>query len=587
MKTELSKQQEDMFHDAILKDKPLQLTGRQILTSIYSKENTKQNKQQKVVPDNSQYNNKRTKRELNALITIKENEISSLSHTQEKYQCELQSLLQKLNGIVTVATSQMNNGANAPNQNSQKQLEYLESLRSIRIKDFQKAKSQNKIYKDQYDLYQTKANGISNDKLNELETKIDALVEDNQSLNKKIRDSKNKQNVKSKVLEGYSSNVKYPREIKAYTEEIKSLSSKKHDYYNKLNVNRKALSNCLLQMTKIEELYSKLKMMTNLPNPIPIGKIDHEINRINTDLKGSEDDIIQRIDNDEMIIIQEDNKKQQMIASGNSNNHLPHPHPRYLKSIPLNKIKKNPHTSHSANRRIIISNKDNNNRNKRLSPQSIQVFIPSTLNKRGTYSHMNPNFNHNHNYNSGYNTNNNNDIGDINNLEDKDFSNITYETLTDFEYKELKTKKEHYSDIIIKIENSIKEAKKMYERKLKEMSNTLDQSSKKLSYIEQENELLKSEIADLSKINKLNEEANQMKRDNQKTFKTVQKEPIVHTINNDVSETRNDILNDLNVLDNSNEKNINHNKYPTSILEENDQLEDKEDGSKIKCKIIL
>ena len=71
---------------------------------------------------------------------------------------------------------------------------------------------------------------------------------------------------------------------------------------------------------------------------------------------------------------------------------------------------------------------------------------------------------------------------------------------------EMLTKKEHYIDVNFKLEKSIREAKKMYERKIKEMNLQLEENSKKLSYMEQENELLKSEIADLTKISKLLEE---------------------------------------------------------------------------------
>ena len=42
---------------------------------------------------------------------------------------------------------------------------------------------------------------------------------------------KTKHNTKKKVLENYSSNKKYPQEIKSYTEEVKSLANKKHEYF--------------------------------------------------------------------------------------------------------------------------------------------------------------------------------------------------------------------------------------------------------------------------------------------------------------------------------------------------------------------
>ena len=66
-----------------------------------------------------------------------------------------------------------------------------------------------------------------------------------------------------------------------------------------------------------------------------------------------------------------------------------------------------------------------------------------------------------------------------------------------------KCKKEHYFDINLRLENSITESGKMYERKIKDMTAQVEENRKKLTVLEQENELLKSEIADLTK--KLND----------------------------------------------------------------------------------
>ena len=62
------------------------------------------------------------------------------------------------------------------------------------------------------------------------------------------------------------------------------------------------------------------------------------------------------------------------------------------------------------------------------------------------------------------NINNNN-----NNKEQDDFdpNKINYNDLTDFEYKEMLNKKEHCYDVVTKLEKSIKEAQKMYQRKIK------------------------------------------------------------------------------------------------------------------------
>jgi hypothetical protein len=127
------------------------------------------------------------------------------------------------------------------------------------------------------------------------------------------------------------------------------------------------------------------------------------------------------------------------------------------------------------------------------------------------------------------NVNNINKEKDI--LDEEDFSNLNYNIVTDYEYRELLTKKEFYNDVTVKLEKSIKEAEKMYIRRIKEIKMALDENSKKLSTRKQENDLLKSEIEDLNKILALTEE--EAKINSNKNIITNTK---IKTINNDEKE---------------------------------------------------
>ena len=97
-------------------------------------------------------------------------------------------------------------------------------------------------------------------------------------------------------------------------------------------------------------------------------------------------------------------------------------------------------------------------------------------------------------------------------LEEEDLSKLNYNNLTDFEYQELLTKKEHSYDVISRLEKSIKEAMKMYSRKIKDIKITLTANSKKLSERQQENNELETQIDELKKILTLTE--NEIKRNN-------------------------------------------------------------------------
>jgi hypothetical protein len=103
-------------------------------------------------------------------------------------------------------------------------------------------------------------------------------------------------------------------------------------------------------------------------------------------------------------------------------------------------------------------------------------------------------------------------INNFNNKEQDDFdpSKINYNDLTDYEYKEMINKKDHCYDVVTKLEKSIKEAQKMYQRKIKEIKTTVNETSEKLNTKNKENELLKTEIEDLNKILSLTEQGNKI-----------------------------------------------------------------------------
>ena len=438
-------------------------------------------------------------------------------------------MLSKLNDILISAEEILKRPPEKPAL-----IQHLEHILDMRKRDIQTSKNQNKIYKEQLDLLSQKAKNNSTQKLSEIELKIDTLKQDNIAITKKIRDMKTKHNTKKKVLENYSANKKYPQEIKSYTEEVKSLANKKHEYFIKLNNNKKSLGNCLLQMEKLEKLYKDFQDNKNYNNR----KVEEEITKLKMDLNGTEEEIFNKVERGATIIVkQNDDNLSQNLLSNPSVRRTP----KVLKPIQIGKLKpklsvrnkSNVHSSHGISRRI-------------------NIVAHDTRAKTPTKER------------------------------DIDLSTITYETLTDYEYNEMLTKKEHYIDVNFKLEKSIREAKKMYERKIKEMNLQLEENSKKLSYIEQENELLKSEIADLTKISKLSEEEALIKQSSNinLTNRNVNKEN-THSNNGDVSETRNDILNDLNVL-NAADVDKNKTKFPTSILEERNEQPSREKGIKFE-----
>ena len=174
-------------------------------------------------------------------IFIFSKQILDLSQSQENYKIELNNLLSKLNDILISAEEILRR-----KPENKEILNNLERILEVRKRDIITSKNQNKIYKEQLELLSQKAKNNTSSKISEIEFKIDSLKQDNIALTKKIREMKTKQNTKKKVLENYSSNRKFPLEIKSYTEEVKSLSNKKNEYLIKINKNKKYLRNYIV-----------------------------------------------------------------------------------------------------------------------------------------------------------------------------------------------------------------------------------------------------------------------------------------------------------------------------------------------------
>ena len=76
--------------------------------------------------------------------------------------------------------------------------------------------------------------------------------------------------------------------------------------------------------------------------------------------------------------------------------------------------------------------------------------------------------------------------------------------MTNHDYEKITNKREKYYNLDEKLDKSIKDLSIFYENKIKDINTILDINSKKLSNIQQENELLKSKITDMRRILELN-----------------------------------------------------------------------------------
>ena len=393
--------------------------------------------------------------------------ISKLSEEQNNYKFKLNELFQKLNKLLTENVELL---YNEEDDEDSKKLENLNELKlqlEKRIKGINSSKNQNKIYKKQYDILATKDKNAKNENI---EKKIDKIKLENNELIKQIKALKTQSRLDGKKLEDYGFNGKKVSDINQISNELKALENKKHEYFIKLSYNNKFISNCLKEFNNLEKFYNSQKTTKNYFN----AKVEEDINRLKEDLSGTEEDIMKRIETDSSFIIKK------MIHNEKMKENI-FKTPMMNKPVDAKKMKLKKGNSLEPLAKLKIA------RTNIHSGQSKRVNIIAK-NK----SPLLTNFN--------------------NNKEKDDFdpSKINYNDLTDYEYKEMLNKKEHCFDIVTKLEKSIKEAQKMYQRKLKEIKSIVDENSQKLNDKNKENESLKTEIDDLNKILSLNEEENKI-----------------------------------------------------------------------------
>ena len=426
----------------------------------------------------------------------KNNKINEENNDQENYKISLNNLLNDLNKILSENVDLLyNDEEDEIKKKKQANINYLQNILFSYQQKIKDSKVKNKLYKEHYDLLFKKDENIKMANAKEYEALIEEKKSDNFALNKKIIKLKETSQVEGKKLAKYSENVKYPQDINNLTNQLKTLSKKKADYFSKLNKNKKTLVTCQKELQNLENVYKTQKEKNKYFN----ARVEEEINRLKEDLTGNEEEIYSKVEYEKTFI----QKKQVHQEKVNSVFNVK----SFSKASDTKKLKFKKGTSLeplNINRKAIrydVRSGYNTRRMNIIAKNKSPMEIGAERNKTKE---------------------NINSIKEKDILEE-DYSGINYNSLTDFEYRELLTKKEHYYDVTSRLEKSIKEAQKMYTRKIKELTMVYDDNSKKLSIKKHENELLQSEINDLKKILSLTEVENKInsnKIDNNTKTKT-------------------------------------------------------------------
>ena len=406
-------------------------------------------------------------------IHEKMEKISELSLSQDTNKKTLTELLQKLNHAIRNNAELLYSGEGIlgysnVNENENKidkkaKIGELRLLLENKKKELVQSKEKNENYKNKYNNLIKDYKVSSNSKMDIFHKQINTMKNNNLLLNKKIKILNTKTHLEGKKLD-LNSKIKNNNEIKKFSDEYTTLMKEKYKHYMKLNNNKKLIKDALEQFQYLMKMINREenekkndKEKDKILEKIKNLKLEEEINNLKEDLSGNEETIYNRVISDKAIILEKYkkiNKSSSIIMSNNKN---------YNNKKSINKL------------RIKLISKDKNvnenNKNKKiLNSKSCDDFIA----KEKIYNN-------------------------INNINDEEI-NINYETMTNSDYDKIKEKNQKYFNLDERLDKSIKELSLFYERKIKEINSVLDINSKQLSNIQQENELLKSKIADLGKI---------------------------------------------------------------------------------------
>ena len=404
--------------------------------------------------------------ELNMKIKEKEEKIKELVISQENNKKILLELFKKVSTTIesnaeVLYSEQKDNKINDEKIN--KLLKLNELLEKKKIES-NKVKEINKKFKNKYENIIKDINTPSVEKFEILQKRINALKENNSILSREIKAIRHKNNL-DKISSLNSKNK--VNDIKIFSDEYLSLTNEKYRHFCMLKNTKKLIKDAILQFQGLTKMINeKNSLITN-------HDLDKEIINLKEVLSGDEESIYNRIINNKTIININDNNIIKKLRNSDS-------------AKQIDKIISRAKKLHLKSKNMIKSR--------------------SSLNMT--------NFTKNEN---DYIDNNQINIKkkDLNlNEYECDNNNIDYKTISNNDFEKILIKKQKYLNFAEKLDKSINDTSIFYENKIKEINNLLEMNSKRLSNVQQENELLKSEIADMRRILELNKKENKIKNRN-------------------------------------------------------------------------
>jgi hypothetical protein len=361
------------------------------------------------------------------------------------------------------------------------------------------------------------------------------------------------------------------------TEEIKNLVSKKHDYHNKITGNKRSLENLRTFLENVKTLYNKYKLINPL-DEISSKEVESCFKVLQNELEGNEEEIFNKI-NSNIVVIRDlfpNRKKERKLRNDEQEKFNKDASPEakaqlsprgvIFPKIPERPRLKSMNKQRGKENEIGIFNKYEYFNTKGKSP--IKKEKPET--SHGKTSKLMQNIK------LIVNKEEKKTINDEE-IELELVLNCDYENTSNENYLILCNKKEQLDKMNKIILKNTKENEKIYEKKIKESEKTLETNRNRLKLIQDENELINQEIAELEKLIQLNTEEINIKAEVK-----IEESKLIKDSNN-VSQTRNEILQDLKIIKSEEDK-INDQKIDNKVIIENNEVESNKEVSNEKDK---
>ena len=532
------------------------------------------------------------------LIKEKNESLIKLSDQKDKTKKELNKIIKKLNTAIANNADLLCKEESDPDI-----IDELEKIIESKKKSLKISKNMNQNIKMQYNTMINKISGNNtgkDGKINEKETQLIGLKNENKNLELQIRKYKDDGVSKQKELEIICEDKLYPAKIKMKSDENQNLLNQKLEHHKKISSCMNSIKNLIKEVNHLEQMYSEMSNDGGLEK-----KINFWTDLIKSDLTGTENEIISRIEKNESKFINEIYKKPN--NKNETNNKIRRTSPnlnekryvnRSLKKIkPVNNLEIEDTDNNNFNYDKEIINKGINsklfysqNTEKNILTDITQRYQKKSKNPpKGVFAKFSflkqkPNTSESKAIKKIINNSAENIPEEIKeNIIEKDYNDTT-----DEDYRQLLDKKRQYLETNTRLEENIKKIQKTLNQKYNSVADVVQENTNRLDLLESRNELLQKEINNLTTVYQLTIEQERIKYELKQKENKIEKEKNNKIVNqfDTSSVTEKTILNALKESNDLPKKNKNKSGYVVEKRTENkvDNETREEKLQKIKLK---